>query len=340
MLKGQVFKEQIFENQIFAVFINTFLDGKDGIINGYKNSMAVTAGSNSVTVQSGAICIQGRFLEEDIGSTIATGTDTAFCSLVVEIDLDKVNTETDFAQGYYKVLKSTSNYPVLTKNDIVNTNSGVYQYELARFKTSLNGISDFVDLRSYIDYESLYKEIQSKLDQVEDESIYLLKTEFEKNYKKQLDNMHPIGSIYLSMLDTNPSEYFGGTWTQIAQGRMLVGVDPKVTDFNDSNKVGGSKEHTLTNQEMPSHTHDFIGSASSGTGDLTRDGSDLAIGDANGGPTWRYIMKPEHALSTSTTRFKTTVSITPKGTNKSAGGGSAFNIMNPYLTCYIWQRTA
>ena len=340
MLKGQVFKEQIFENQIFAVFINTFLDGKDGIINNYKNSMAVTAGNNSVTVQSGAICIQGRFLEEDIGTTLATGTDTAFCSLVVEIDLDKVNTDVDFTQGYYKILKSASAYPTLTKNDIVNTNSGVYQYELARFKTSLNGISDFVDLRSYIDYDSLYNEIQNKLNDVEDGSIYLLKDEFERDYKKQLDNMHPVGSIYLSMLSTNPSQYFGGTWVQISQGRMLMGVDSSVTDLNDSNKIGGSKTKTLDATNMPEHNHTFTGTASSATGTLTRAGHLVVANDLNGGTTRKYQLRGDYGQSTHEDYYNITVTLTPSGTIGKTGQGKAFDIMPPYVTCYIWQRTA
>ena len=178
MLKGQVFKEQIFESQVFAVFINTFLAGKNGIINGYKNSMKPTAGNNSITIQNGVICIQGRFLEEDTETTLDTGTDTAFCKLVIEIDLDKVNTEIDFTQGYYKIVKGASDYPSLTQDDIINTNSGVYQYELARFKTTLNGISDFVDMRSYLDFNSIYSEIENKIKEIEDGSIYALKTDF------------------------------------------------------------------------------------------------------------------------------------------------------------------
>lgn len=39
MLKGHVFKKQRFGNEIFALFIDTFLNGKNGISNNYKNSM-------------------------------------------------------------------------------------------------------------------------------------------------------------------------------------------------------------------------------------------------------------------------------------------------------------
>ena len=125
MLKGHVFKEQVFGNQIFALFINTFLNGKNGISNNYKNAMKVTCSGSTLTVQSGAICIQGRFLEEDTSTDIAVGTDPAFCKLVLEIDLSKQNTASEFNQASYKIVKSTSNYPNLTQNDIVKNNVGI-----------------------------------------------------------------------------------------------------------------------------------------------------------------------------------------------------------------------
>lgn len=175
MLKGQVFAEQLFENQIFALFINTFLNGTNGVSADYKNGMAVTYSGSNVTIDSGSVCIQGRFLEEDTSTTLAAGTESMYCKLVIEIDLDKRNTESDFEQGYYKIVKSVSDYPTLTQSDIVNTNSGVYQYELARFMTSVNGISDFQDMRTFLDYNSIYEMIQEKIDEIEDGSAFATK---------------------------------------------------------------------------------------------------------------------------------------------------------------------
>lgn len=187
MLKGHVFKEQIFGNQIFALFINTFLNGKNGVSDNYKNGMQITHNGSNLTVQSGAVCIQGRFLEEDTNTEISAGTDTAYCKLVIEIDLDKQNTESQLSQASYKIVKSTSGYPNLTQTNIVKNNSGIYQYELARFKTSSNGITDFQDMRTFLDFDSIYEEIQTQyqsiLNELEDElknvkdgSAYLLKT--------------------------------------------------------------------------------------------------------------------------------------------------------------------
>lgn len=154
MLKGHVFKEQAFGNQMFALFINTFLNGQNGISNNYKNGMEITYNGSTLTVQSGAVCIQGRLLEEDTSTNITAGTDTMYCKLVIEIDLDKLNTETEFTQASYKVIKSMSGYPELTKNNIVKNNSGIYQYELARFRTTASGIINFQDRRTFLDFEN------------------------------------------------------------------------------------------------------------------------------------------------------------------------------------------
>lgn len=327
MLKGQVFKEQIFENQIFAVFINTFLAGKNGIINGYQDSMAVTAGTDTVTIQSGVLCIQGRFLEEDTETTLSVGTDTAYCSLVVEINLDNVNTETDFTQGYYKIIKSASAYPTLRRDNIVNTNSGIYQYEIARFRTSLNGISDFVDLRSYIDYQSLYEEIQRKLNEVEDGSIYVLQSQFE-DIQKKVSNLYPIGSIYLSMISTNPSEYFGGTWTRIAKGRVLIGVNENDKDFSDANKSGGNKTHTQTLNELANHRH-YTTRVGNGEDDTFEGSTTNSISSQNY-VNQDYINYVLGSLTGEPTVHRTSAT----------GNTQPMDIMNPYLSCYIWQRTA
>lgn len=186
MLKGQVFSKQIFNSEIFALFINTFTNGRNGVSNNFLNGMALSYSGSNVTVASGVVCIQGRFLNEDTGYTISAGTDNAYCKLVIEIDLDQENTESQFNQASYKIIKSASGYPNLTQTNIVKNNSGIYQYELARFRTSVNGITDFQDMRTFLDFESIYdaienecnillQQLQEKLASVEDGSAYFLK---------------------------------------------------------------------------------------------------------------------------------------------------------------------
>lgn len=178
MLKGHVFYKQYFGNQIFALFINTFLNGKNGISNGYENSMELSYNNTDVTIDTGAICIQGRFLEEDTSTTLDAGTDDNYCKLVLEIDLSQINTELEFNQASFKILKNSIDYPELTQEDIINNpTTGIYQYELARFTTSINGIDNFEDKRTFLDFDSIYAEIEEHIREIDDGSIFELKTE-------------------------------------------------------------------------------------------------------------------------------------------------------------------
>ena len=68
--------------------------------------------------------------------------------------------------------------------------------------------------------------------------------------KGALNAIYPIGSIYMSMNGTNPSQLFGGTWEQII-GRFLWATN------STPGLTGGSKNHTLTVEEMPTHTHQY-----------------------------------------------------------------------------------
>ena len=189
MLKGHVFKKQRFGNEIFALFVDTFLNGTCGIAGNYKDKMEVTVSGSTLTVGNGCVCIKGRFVEEDTSTPIVAGTDNAYCKLVIEIDLSKENTESELLQVDYKIVKSSNGYPSLTQTDIISNNSGVYQYELCQFRTTTNGIVDFVDKRSYIDFKSIYsnitteyrrilEELQQELEDVEEGSAYVLTSVF------------------------------------------------------------------------------------------------------------------------------------------------------------------
>ena len=189
MLKGHVFSKQLFEHPIFALFVNTFLDGRNGISNNYKEGMKLSYSGNTITINSGAACIQGRFVEETLHSQVVTGNDNSFCKLVIEIDLNKQNTESEFLQAQYKIIKSSANYPALTQNNIVKNNAGIYQYELARFKTGNSGITNFEDKRTFLDlqnvlnlmekeFEKFLAEFQSKINSVQDASAYILKDDY------------------------------------------------------------------------------------------------------------------------------------------------------------------
>ena len=172
MLNGDVFSNQVFHNEIFAVFINSFLDGHNGVINGFKNSMAITSNNSSISVNTGAVVVQGRFMHEPTQETISVSAQSKYHKLVIEIDLDKTNTALSFQQAYLKILTGNSSYPSVTQTDIVNNVSGIYQYELARFQTDSSGnITNLQDKRTFLDFDSIYTAIEN--------TLATMKTDFE-----------------------------------------------------------------------------------------------------------------------------------------------------------------
>lgn len=212
MLKGHVFKKQRFGNEIFALFIDTFLDKKCGIASNYKEKMEVTTSGNMINIASGCVCVRGRFIEEDTSTSISAGSDNSYCRLVVEIDLSKENTESELIQVSYKILKGTGNYPSLTQTDIVANNNGIYQYELAQFRTTINGIVDFVDKRTYLDFKGIYseiqaqyrevlKELQEELADVRDGSDFVLKSTIHTGTEEPTDDLGNEGDLYLQYLE-------------------------------------------------------------------------------------------------------------------------------------------
>lgn len=155
-----------------------------------------------------------------------------------------------------------------------------------------------------------------------------------------MNRMYPIGSIYVNATDsTNPATLLGfGTWAAFGAGRVPVGFNASDSDFNAAQKTGGSKTHTLTTAQIPSHSH--------GNGTLTTSSAGAhshTVNESNGvnGGTWRLAT---HQSSGTNSSFSTnsagahTHNVT--GTTANAGSGNSHPIMQPYITVYMWRRTA
>ena len=143
-----------------------------------------------------------------------------------------------------------------------------------------------------------------------------------------LDNVYPVGSIYMNVNSTNPGTLFGGTWEQI-QGKFLLGMSSSYP----AGSQGGEAEHTLTSHEIPAHSH-YVGQPGNTYRVLP---SDLATEDPNEGlyttevtsPGCRYL-KPSYTwLDYLTASY---IVDTPYEL--------PHNNMPPYLSVYIWKRTA
>lgn len=142
--------------------------------------------------------------------------------------------------------------------------------------------------------------------QLDADSIYM---------QSVFDKIYPVGSIYISVNSTSPSDLFGGSWERLTD-RFLVGAG----NSYGVNTTGGSTTHTLTISEMPSHTHDITSNRYAN------------VADAEKGGCWYGDTQFAVALARnlSSTNYLTSVLYTSNIDNplynSSTGGGQAFSI--------------
>lgn len=165
MLRGYVFKTQTFTDSAFAHFIYTFLNKNNGVTKGCELSYT----NNSVSISAGYFSVFGRFLEIMGNETIENITNTGFYQLICELDLSKVNTPTELNQATIKLIRGTTDYTNLVKEDLDN-NGKIYQFEFARFKVETTGITNFVDSRTFLNINSIYSLINSEFTNLFDET--------------------------------------------------------------------------------------------------------------------------------------------------------------------------
>ena len=201
MLKGHSYDKQIYYSVADRIINNTFLNGSNGIFENEGAGCPLSYTNNTVTVSNGFFIVQGGLTEVVNSETLSVILDGSYCVLVYELDMSKDNTDTSFTQGQFRVLTGQSSYPALTQQKLTE-NAGIYQYEFARFRALTTGITDFVDNRTFLDYNSIFEYIESQIEMIEDNGLYVTKNEFNpvKEKVEELDN-NPI----LVVSDTQPS---------------------------------------------------------------------------------------------------------------------------------------
>ena len=156
-------------------------------------------------------------------------------------------------------------------------------------------------------------------------------------------NPYPIGSIYISTSNTNPSSVIGGTWVQLKDRFLLC-----AGDTYKAGATGGAATHTLSANEMPSHSHNV--SVASGGGGTTSSNAHFhyvrycwdAVTTAEGaGKSRVFFQGPNNSdtLVQSNTHSHTTPNHSHSVSQSGAGGGASHNNMPPYIVVYVWQRT-
>lgn len=177
----------------------------------------------------------------------------------------------------------------------------------------------------------------------------IVDTDLAVGGKSLLDRTYPVGSIYMSLNNTNPADLFGGTWKRLAAGKFLIsGEDTQsiewkargydITIGSTGGKVshdhqGHTMSHKLTVAEMPSHRHSH-----------PNDGHTFTWGNSH--PTTIF----NNAGNVQTGTPDSNQLATAQGRNHYTdytgdGNGHDHGIIvddniPPYLAVCMWQRTA
>lgn len=135
-----------------------------------------------------------------------------------------------------------------------------------------------------------------------------------------LNKVYPVGSIYMSVSPTNPANLFGGTWAAWGTGRVPVGINTADTDFNTVGKTGGAKTQDLRAAIGCTHAN------------ASRLGYKIAS----------KISNVSYTYSVAGSEFIQGIPIddVTHSTPVYQWNGQEPSTLQPYITCYMWKRTA
>lgn len=157
--------------------------------------------------------------------------------------------------------------------------------------------------------------------------------EWQQIYHSGLDNslkekflnwFYPIGSIYMSTSNSNPSNTMGGTWIEWGSGKVPVGVDSNDTDFNTVEKTGGNKTQDL---------RALIGAANGNIYSIAYAASDSFQSNATD---YKYAIT---GSGISIDKINHTTPVKRAISNNGSLTESEPTTLQPYITCYMWKRT-
>jgi hypothetical protein len=143
------------------------------------------------------------------------------------------------------------------------------------------------------------------------------------------ESLFPVGAIYTAVVSTNPGTLLGfGTWTAFGAGRVMVGYDASNSLFDTAEETGGS-----ANAVNVSHTH-------TATSTVTDPGHSHTIKVGESFATNNAVQYTQNITGNASVVNSAVTGITV-ATSISTEGSSGTNAnYQPYITVYMWKRTA
>lgn len=269
---------------------------------------------------------------------------------------------------YENLLKATDNtndittekYGIITKidgllcsvkeidNDIEHSNVPIVNG--AKLETGDKVVIGFLNNSIYdiVCYGVLDRQIETNWEDIKDKPTTFPPTphnHISSEITDLINTIYPIGSIYMSVNDVNPSILFGGEWEAI-EDRFLLS---KGSTYTTLEGIGGSATVSLTQSEMPRHNH----TTNAHTHNVSKSGEYFVTSEANGANNTRvsysasgnrYVdgmtdnTTPFHHRTATGSASPTTKYTGGTGTTESESNGSAHENMPPYLIVNIWKR--
>lgn len=168
------------------------------------------------------------------------------------------------------------------KENAINAKINTVSNDLATFKTETKTKLT----QNQATFNAFKEETNKKFTTTKEELTELINT--------TLDSIYPIGSVYISLTDTNPGTYLKGTWEQFAQGRTLVGVGSGSDGTNeqtfDVNDTGGEYKHLISKKELSIIDYGAL---------LQQSGSSIGVhahGPGESGSEKTSLMQPYYAV--------------------------------------------
>ena len=318
-----------------GVIDDGILNISDGITNAYGAHFEVRLISGlQINVASGRGWFKRTWIMNDDNLTLTADPNTTSTRRIDTVVIDVNKTDAVRANSI-QIVKGSGNYQPPLIDDAAHK-----QYPLADLYIESSAITQVVDRR---------RETYASCSTV-------------------INEYYPVGTIYMSAVNTNPRELFGGVWEQIS-GRFLIGCGGDSGIGNG--ETGGSWTHTIGTNNLPTHRHGINMVTGNGVADVNfiqfKDGqvASAVMGWANGTSdyvegldnhlpaSWNFpfgwggtqtLTDPPLAssiyITTETSLAQSAHAHDVSGYTSEVGGSEAMTIKPPYLGVYIWKRVS